>query len=52
MGDLNYDLHAEDRIGGNPISLPEVAEFQDCIDVSGLIELPHEGKKNTHGMIE
>lgn len=45
MGDFNSVLHYDDRLGGNHGTWPEVSDFQDCIEVSGLIELPHQGEK-------
>ncbi|XP_019251316.1 PREDICTED: uncharacterized protein LOC109230251 [Nicotiana attenuata] len=43
MGDFNSVLHEEDRQGGNPITLNEVIDFQSCLDVTGLTELPNSG---------
>ncbi|KAK6780331.1 hypothetical protein RDI58_022515 [Solanum bulbocastanum] len=28
LGDFNAVLHSEDRLGGNPVTLAEVAEFE------------------------
>ncbi|XP_060212118.1 uncharacterized protein LOC132639701 [Lycium barbarum] len=37
----------EDRIGGSAITLTEVQDFQTCIDLCGLAELPRTGSKYT-----
>ncbi|XP_060182554.1 uncharacterized protein LOC132612270 [Lycium barbarum] len=44
LGDFNFVLHQEHRIGGNAITLTEVINFQNCLDVCKLAELP---KPNT-----
>ncbi|XP_016451062.1 uncharacterized protein LOC107775794 [Nicotiana tabacum] len=40
-GDFNSVLHADDRIGGLSVIMGEVVDFQVCIDVCELIELPY-----------
>ncbi|XP_060211648.1 uncharacterized protein LOC132639195 [Lycium barbarum] len=47
MEDFNSVLHTDDRVGGTPVSLSEVVDFQACVDVCELIELPHGGNKYT-----
>ncbi|RAL38081.1 hypothetical protein DM860_000775 [Cuscuta australis] len=47
MGDFNTVLHMDERIGGNPVSLEEIKEFQDCLTNCGLEDLPFEGPKMT-----
>ncbi|XP_075080113.1 uncharacterized protein LOC142165463 [Nicotiana tabacum] len=47
MGDFNSMLHTEDRVGGNPITLAEIAEFHRCIEQCELIELPTSGSRYT-----
>jgi len=36
VGDFNSMLHCDDRLGGNLITWSEVADFENCIEVSGL----------------
>jgi len=40
-------LQPDNRIGGDPISLGEVADFQACIETCELIELPYGGNRYT-----
>ncbi|KAK6777358.1 hypothetical protein RDI58_024075 [Solanum bulbocastanum] len=47
LGDFTVILHAEDRIGDNPISLTDVVDFATCIDDCGLIEHPHQDNQYT-----
>ncbi|XP_060210448.1 uncharacterized protein LOC132637368 [Lycium barbarum] len=47
LGDFNSVLHMDDRLGGNPVTLPKVTDFQNCINTSGLLEVPHQGQKYT-----
>ncbi|KAH0652632.1 hypothetical protein KY289_030310 [Solanum tuberosum] len=47
IGDFNSILHAEDRLGGNPVSFAEVVDFAKCVEDCGLIELPHHGNQYT-----
>ncbi|XP_019266923.1 PREDICTED: uncharacterized protein LOC109244316 [Nicotiana attenuata] len=47
MGDFNAVLHTDDRVGGNPVSLAEVIEFQKCIDQCDLMEMPTSGSRYT-----
>lgn len=46
-GDFNAMMRQDDRIGGNPILMGKMIEFQECIEDSGLIELPHFGSRYT-----
>lgn len=43
LEDFNAALHSEDRLGGNPVTLAEVAEFQEWLDVSELEEMASTG---------
>ncbi|KAH0773570.1 hypothetical protein KY290_010707 [Solanum tuberosum] len=45
MGDFNALLKMEDRLGGNPISLVEVADFQNCVERCGLLEMIQKGSR-------
>ncbi|XP_019233350.1 PREDICTED: uncharacterized protein LOC109213958 [Nicotiana attenuata] len=47
VGDFNSVLHMEDRIGGNPVSMPEVVDFITCVENCGLIELSQHGSRYT-----
>ncbi|XP_060200824.1 uncharacterized protein LOC132629104 [Lycium barbarum] len=47
LGDFNSVLYMDDRIGGNPITWAEVADFQQCMEECGLVELPQQGNKYT-----
>ncbi|KAK4736571.1 hypothetical protein R3W88_000268 [Solanum pinnatisectum] len=47
LGDFNNVLHTEDRIGGMPVTLVEVCDFQVCLDQCGLAELKSSGCKYT-----
>ncbi|XP_060195300.1 uncharacterized protein LOC132624555 [Lycium barbarum] len=47
LGDFNAVLHRDDRLGGNPVTLAEVTDFQNCIDNCGLEEMANSGKKYT-----
>ncbi|XP_060217032.1 uncharacterized protein LOC132644455 [Lycium barbarum] len=47
LGDFNAVLHAEDRIGGTPVTYAEIVDFQLCLDTCGLVELPTNGGKYT-----
>nr|XP_016500731.1 PREDICTED: uncharacterized protein LOC107819157 [Nicotiana tabacum] len=47
MGNFNSVLHADDRVGGNPVSLAEIVEFQQCIEKCELLELPTSGSRYT-----
>lgn len=47
IGDFNAVLNIDDRVGGNPVSLAEVVDFQECVKVCGWIELPHQGSEYT-----
>lgn len=47
LGDFNSVLQADNRIGGVPVSMGEVMQFQDCIDTCELIELPCGGCRYT-----
>ncbi|XP_075104495.1 uncharacterized protein LOC142178570 [Nicotiana tabacum] len=46
-GDFNSVLLADDRIGGNPVTICEVVDFQECIDTCELMELPCGGSRYT-----
>nr|XP_009789138.1 PREDICTED: uncharacterized protein LOC104236821 [Nicotiana sylvestris] len=46
-GDFNSVLLADDRIGGNPVTMCEVVDFQECIDTCELMELPCGGSRYT-----
>ncbi|XP_019237733.1 PREDICTED: uncharacterized protein LOC109217895 [Nicotiana attenuata] len=46
-GDFNSVLLADDRIGGNPVTMGEVVDFQECIDSCELMELPCGGCRYT-----
>ncbi|XP_060178390.1 uncharacterized protein LOC132608382 [Lycium barbarum] len=47
LGDFNVVLHRDDRMGGNPVTLAEVTDFQNCIDNCGLEEMANSGNKYT-----
>ncbi|XP_059294628.1 uncharacterized protein LOC132047627 [Lycium ferocissimum] len=47
LGDFNVVLHREDRLGGNPVTLVEVTDFQNCIDNCGLEEIANSGSQYT-----
>ncbi|XP_070033019.1 uncharacterized protein [Nicotiana tomentosiformis] len=47
MGDFNSILNMEDRIGGSPVTMPEIRDFQQCVTTCGLIELPSKGSRYT-----
>ncbi|KAK4721247.1 hypothetical protein R3W88_011480 [Solanum pinnatisectum] len=47
MGDFNTVLNMDDRIGGNPVNLAEVVDFQECVHSCGWLELPHQGRRYT-----
>ncbi|KAH0780953.1 hypothetical protein KY290_000551 [Solanum tuberosum] len=47
LGDFNDVLHSEDRLGGNPVTLAEVAEFQEWLDVCVLEEMASTGSTYT-----
>lgn len=36
LGDFNNVFHSDDRIGGTPVTLAEVCEFQDCLEIYKL----------------
>ncbi|OIT01217.1 hypothetical protein A4A49_59754, partial [Nicotiana attenuata] len=40
MGDLNFVLNIEDIIGGNSITMAEIADFHQCVENCELMELP------------
>lgn len=46
-GDFNSVLNVDDRVGGNPITWPEIVDFHHCVDTYGLIELPYVGQRYT-----
>ncbi|XP_019264059.1 PREDICTED: uncharacterized protein LOC109241742 [Nicotiana attenuata] len=47
MGDFNSVLHTDDKVGGNPVSLAEIVDFQQCIEQCELLELPTSGSRYT-----
>nr|XP_033514585.1 uncharacterized protein LOC117279202 [Nicotiana tomentosiformis] len=47
MGDFNSVLHIEDGVGGNFITMAEIAEFHQCIEECALVELPTSGSRYT-----
>ncbi|XP_019229576.1 PREDICTED: uncharacterized protein LOC109210594 [Nicotiana attenuata] len=47
MGDFNAVLHTNDRVRGNPVSLAEIIDFQQCIDQCDLMEMPTSGSRYT-----
>ncbi|XP_019262934.1 PREDICTED: uncharacterized protein LOC109240719 [Nicotiana attenuata] len=46
-GDFNSVPQADDRIGGNLVTMGEVMDFQECIDSCELMELPCGGYRYT-----
>lgn len=49
LGDFNFVLHIEDRQGGNLVTISEVIDFQERLDLNRLVELPN-GSSLIHGM--
>uniref|UniRef100_A0A1U7VR21 Uncharacterized protein LOC104216067 n=1 Tax=Nicotiana sylvestris TaxID=4096 RepID=A0A1U7VR21_NICSY len=47
IGDFNSILQADDRIGGNSITMGKVVDLQECIDSCELMELPCGGCRYT-----
>lgn len=47
MGDFNSVLNINDGIGGNPVTMAEVTDFQQYIDSCELNELPPKGSRHT-----
>jgi len=37
LGDFNFVLKAEDRIGGNGVAWSEVVDFHNCVVESGFL---------------
>ncbi|XP_075080969.1 uncharacterized protein LOC142166232 [Nicotiana tabacum] len=50
LGDFNSVLHVGERQGGKHVTIVEVLDFQACLDMNGLVELPNGGAL-IHGMI-
>ncbi|XP_075086506.1 uncharacterized protein LOC142169172 [Nicotiana tabacum] len=47
VGDFNFVLNLEDRIGGTHITMAEISEFHKCIEKYGLLEFPTTGSRYT-----
>lgn len=47
MGDFNSVVHADDRIGGNPVSMTEIVDFQACVEECELVKLHRQGNNYT-----
>lgn len=43
MGDFNTFLHKDDKQGGCPPNLLEMATFLLCLEDCGLVQIPHVG---------
>lgn len=44
MGDFNIVRHPSERTGGNPADLNEIADFNECINNTQLIEMVTRGQ--------
>ncbi|XP_070042141.1 uncharacterized protein [Nicotiana tomentosiformis] len=47
VGDFNFVLNLEDRIGGTHVTMAEISEFHKCIEKCGLLEFPTTGSRYT-----
>ncbi|XP_075076769.1 uncharacterized protein LOC142163387 [Nicotiana tabacum] len=47
LGDFNLVLHSTNRIGGNAVTWAEMMDFQQCMQESGLMEMPTQGNRYT-----
>lgn len=47
MGDFNSILNMEDRVGGSPVSVSEVVNFQIYLEICEMLELPSKENRFT-----